>query len=305
MRRILLFLFLLAIGADFAVSEDHFSIGSRKYTLGDNAGAISELEKALTINPKNSAAESLLVIALAEEVMRLYEINDYENAAAHLKRLLKIVPDDPEMNQIAQEIERGLKMQQLTKESSPAAEEELSRLFQESWRYYETAAQEGVDIDRRISILRNLLITLAGSSVPLAELEKEYYLLLWEQDKEKPLPESAKVQMKPVTPNSGSSRMANRYLEQGRKFYSQGNYTEAIKNLNLALQESPGHANAKRLLAEVRLVTGIIFYRDNKISEAIREWEEVVKLDPHQTKAQHYLERAREKLARLKELKNQ
>ncbi|MDH5662096.1 MAG: tetratricopeptide repeat protein, partial [Elusimicrobiota bacterium] len=102
--------------------------------------------------------------------------------------------------------------------------------------------------------------------------------------------------------------------------YNKGKINEAIKQLEEVIKFNPQHRRAKELLAKVRdkvaeikkeekarmsretvdkrYFRGIDYYAEGQFNKAIKEWQEVLKLDPTHRGAKEYLKKARDKVAR-------
>jgi tetratricopeptide (TPR) repeat protein len=97
------------------------------------------------------------------------------------------------------------------------------------------------------------------------------------------------------------------YYQIGKVLSSQKKYEEALNQLN---RVEPGFRDVpnlivtvKKQLAEVHYVNGIKYYTEEKLDQAVQEWEETLKLNPQHTKAKGDIENALKLLQRLKEIK--
>jgi len=108
-----------------------------------------------------------------------------------------------------------------------------------------------------------------------------------------------------------------RFWEQGFSYYREGEYEEAIVEFEKILKLDPGNAQARRLVIELearmqeKIRPGKIedieesrrhhdnalrAYLQGRLEEAIREWEEALKLDPGNPTIESWLEGARREL---------
>lgn len=103
--------------------------------------------------------------------------------------------------------------------------------------------------------------------------------------------------------------------------YNNGKINEAIKQLEEVIKLNPQHRKAQELLAKVRekaadikkeerermiretverhYFKGIDYYAEGQFNNAIKEWEEVLKIDPTHSGAKEYLNKARDKIAQV------
>jgi tetratricopeptide (TPR) repeat protein len=93
----------------------------------------------------------------------------------------------------------------------------------------------------------------------------------------------------------------------GKLFSRERKLKEALEELS---HVDPGYRDAaellnamKKQLAEVHYVTGIKYYTEEKLDQAVREWEETLKLNPQHPKARGDIENALRVLQKLKEIK--
>jgi tetratricopeptide (TPR) repeat protein len=97
------------------------------------------------------------------------------------------------------------------------------------------------------------------------------------------------------------------YYQMGKMLSTQKKYQEALDQL---ARVEPGFRDvsdlvvvAKRQLAEVHYVKGIKYYTEEKLDQAVQEWEVTLKLNPQHPKAKGDMDNALKLLQRLKEIK--
>ena len=97
------------------------------------------------------------------------------------------------------------------------------------------------------------------------------------------------------------------YYQLGKALNAQKKYEEALTQL---AHVEPGYRDVsdlipsvKKQLAEVHYVNGIKYYTEEKLNQAVREWEETLKLNPQHPKAKGDMDNALKLIERLKEIK--
>jgi cytochrome c-type biogenesis protein CcmH/NrfG len=65
---------------------------------------------------------------------------------------------------------------------------------------------------------------------------------------------------------------------------------------------SPGYRGVDQALVREYLTRGMESFSTGHLDEAIRSWEQVLRIDPADTRAQGYLARAREQAARRRQM---
>lgn len=108
--------------------------------------------------------------------------------------------------------------------------------------------------------------------------------------------------------NSRAKELRNAsYYKQGKMMLVIKKYQEAIRLFNSAdpdyqdVRESK--LTAERSLAEVHYITGVKYFVNDEIEQAIKEWEKALALYPEHPKAKNDVENARGLLMKLKQLK--
>jgi tetratricopeptide (TPR) repeat protein len=101
-----------------------------------------------------------------------------------------------------------------------------------------------------------------------------------------------------------------RGLRRGQEFMRKGMHDEAVLEFKKILRDNPDQKDAKMLLdqlqgksdneafaSQVRQVIrkGLEAYQEDKIDEAVKIWEEALKLDPNNTSAKAYIKGAQER----------
>ena len=97
------------------------------------------------------------------------------------------------------------------------------------------------------------------------------------------------------------------YYQMGKTLHQQKKYEEALDQLE---RVDPGYRDvselivgAKRQLADLHYVRGIKYFTEEKLDQAIEEWQVTLKLNPQHPKAKDDMENASKLLQKLKEIK--
>lgn len=93
-----------------------------------------------------------------------------------------------------------------------------------------------------------------------------------------------------------------KYFKAGIDNYNAGEYLKAIENWNIALASDPLHKEMNEYLVKALVSQGILFYRQEKLKEAVDYWEKAAKLNPNEEKITLYIKRAKNKSKMLEEL---
>ena len=109
--------------------------------------------------------------------------------------------------------------------------------------------------------------------------------------------------------------LVNPHVTAGKDLFEKGNIDGAVIEFSKALARDPGNPVAKRYLSRVdslhvrkvvnrevkrRYLSGLEAYTMERYEEALREWGDVLELEPHHDKALLNIEKARRKLAAIR-----
>jgi tetratricopeptide (TPR) repeat protein len=101
------------------------------------------------------------------------------------------------------------------------------------------------------------------------------------------------------------------YYEQGMRFYQNQEYLQAVGSLKTALTYDPRCAQCREYIEKSETALKDLFYRkgldyfnDEKLEDAIRQWEVVYDMDPAYKDVADNLQKARELLQRLQEVES-
>ena len=90
----------------------------------------------------------------------------------------------------------------------------------------------------------------------------------------KPLPPDAKVQF-----DQASQQMAK--LGAARALFTEQKYSEAIANLQPLLDQDPENQNIRRMIVDARFNLGVLALRQERLQDAMREFDEVLAVNPN------------------------
>ena len=96
----------------------------------------------------------------------------------------------------------------------------------------------------------------------------------------------------------------------GKQQFEQRQYDESYRTLTLLAKVQPNYEDSAKLLQQARTRAidkhyseGIKLYRDEKLREAIREWQVVLEFDPNHANAKRNIEQAERLLRGLEQRK--
>jgi tetratricopeptide (TPR) repeat protein len=100
-------------------------------------------------------------------------------------------------------------------------------------------------------------------------------------------------------------RDAEALYESGLARFEAGDAEGAMRDWQRALESFPGHRESRERLCAEHLTRGLAAFSRGALEEAILSWETAVRLDPEDSRATGYLQRAREQLARSDEIREE
>ncbi|RKZ26212.1 hypothetical protein DRQ20_03490 [bacterium] len=254
------------------------------YKKGDYFNAIDAFSRALGLDPQNPLAlkwfdattramterrrEKGRVGRYIEEGMNYYKKGDYEKAISSWRKGLKI---DPANKTLQSYISRA------KKKIESIIDRELKRI--------EKLLKEGRAVDAK-GIMKSLL-----NKFPSYVRARKNFKEIQERIRKE----------------------AVKHLTEGEKLYRAGKYGEAEIEFEFALRLDSTLTRARKYLQLVKkkkrkvdvyelYMKGINAYTKDRLEEAIAYWEKVLEIDPAFEKARKNLERAREKLEKVKKL---
>jgi tetratricopeptide (TPR) repeat protein len=97
-------------------------------------------------------------------------------------------------------------------------------------------------------------------------------------------------------------REAERLYESGVAAMKADRKQEAIKYFELVWAIDPKNSGAVEYLKREYLMQGMEYFADGRLNEAVATWEEALRVDPDDERVHGYLTRAREQIARTKQI---
>jgi len=333
---------LLAIGAPARARPgaqkscyDYFHDGSRKYVAMDSAGAIADLEKAVSLNPALEAAKGLLIIILGEEALLHYKDGDFDAALPFLNKLIRYMPDDREIRSIYAEARRHVEKEQESAGEVVSVKERRHADFLQAWRNYLRIKAQGYSLADRLTFLHKISVRFQGTGVDARVVEEEiaevtrlsareegernfnqrfnaglrHYkrgqfteaIAVWETLREQN-PDHAMLRQYITRARADRARRIQTLADAAEKAREQGRWLDAIRNweLILALDRADTGATA-RITDTKKALTGLFdegvrFYRQGLHHKAIAQWREVLRLHPGYPGADASIERSSQEL---------
>ncbi len=297
-RKSIFYLFLLLLSvvllnacapvAKYAPPEEYLKKSSSLEQRGDIAAAIEELKIALTIDPSNDSAK--------EQLKRLSVIRDRE-AEKHYKAGLSLKESDqsaarkeflmalrikPDYQIVVDE----LKQQQLTMAESKLQSRTTRRTGARKAKGDEEEDEEEVGGGA----------DYLGVAISLYE-HGEYQAAINELLKARSrYPRSAEI-----------SRYLNlSYYNLGVLYYQKKDYVNALgmfSKVKRGSEKSDAYLKKARAMlknvADEYYKAGLKFYREQKLKDAIAQWNTVLEINPNHNKAKEYIQKSRKLLEAL------
>jgi tetratricopeptide (TPR) repeat protein len=268
-----------------SLADQHFKKGVSHYQSRSIPAARKEFLLTLYYSPDHSDALSYLKEKLNEEDYLLYEVKEGET----LKDIAKKVYNDPQKDSLIAYFNGLGKDPKLAPKTSlrlPLLETPQTKPVTEpretpgETREYSSELKEKIGKATASFKSKNYKETLSIT---------EEILLYNPSDKE-------------------ARELMNASYYQMGKVSSQGKkYPEALEQFN---RVDPGYqdvialkASVERQLAEAHYISGIKYFTEEKLDQAVKEWEETLRLNPQHPKAKADRENALRLLQKLKEIK--
>ncbi|MFH1379628.1 MAG: tetratricopeptide repeat protein [bacterium] len=311
----------------------YFKQGADFYARNDNQQAIRLLEEALTFYPQLEGARGLLLIALGEEALVLYQDGAYDKALPYLNKLLKLLPDDEEIKKYYQTARN--KHPQSTPEINVGdSSEQLKGKYRMDWMGYVGMGNDEMHILDRVTYLENMYAAYTGTMVGTEQIQKELNVLNIERKKllaqrsegdrlsralelyqEERLREAIEIwneylekKQDPYVERYRDEAQAalegklNAMLAQAVSLKDQGKWGQAVKFWKQALLLDPYDSSAKlgitAIHAELKKLfnAGVKKYQEQKYSDAVTSWQKVDAYYPGYQDIDVYINQARARL---------
>lgn len=302
-----------------------FIEGKKAYERGEYLKAKELLEIALKNNPESSEIKFLLTEVnnklkvvekqIFERADNYYKSGDYDRALEDYNSLVKISPENDlyrfrieNIQKIKEDLNEANNLFRVG-EYSEALDivEELLGLNPTDpnlQRFRDTIMER---LFAKISSLRNEADELIKKEDYRKAMSRLRTILKYS-------PDDSEVKSKLAFAEAKLSERVSRNFASGRNAYNAGNYREAIRLLQLVLDDDPANASARNLLNDARvkynqamvkdrekiqrdvasfISKGVEEYRRGNINKAIEYWHKVLEIDPGNDQARKYIARAR------------
>lgn len=302
-----------------------FIEGKKAYERGDYLKAKELLEVALRNNPESSEIKFLLTevnnkLRVVEKQMferadNYYRSGDYDRALEDYNSLVKISPENDlyrfrieNIQKIKEDFNEANNLFRVG-EYSEALDivEELLGLNPSDpnlQRFRDTIMER---LFARISSLRNEADELIKKEDYRKAISRLKTILKYS-------PNDSEVKSKLSFAEAKLSERVSRNFTSGRNAYNAGNYREAIRLLQVVLDDDPANVSARNLLNDARakynqvvvkdrekiqrdvasfISKGVEEYRKGNVNKAIEYWQRVLEIDPGNDQARKYIARAK------------
>ncbi len=286
-----------------ALADQLFMQGLVHYRNSSLPAAQREFALALYYDPEHAEAMTYLKVRLTEEDEMLYEVKPGDT----LGQIAKKIYNDPQKDFLIAETNHLGKDPKLAPKTvlrlpildvSPPGTGETKEVSRET-----------------IMDPKELLAEPKGSKEPKESPDyKETRTMMAKaelQFKAKKFSETAVIADDILSSDPSNKRARElkntSHYQMGKAFSAQKKYEEAIDQLS---RVEPGFRDtpdlilsAKKQLAEVHYVKGIKYYTEEKLEQAVQDWEETLKFNPQHPKAKGDMDNALKLLQKLKEIK--
>ena len=268
-----------------SVADQHFKKGVSHYQSRSIPAARKEFLLTLYYSPDHSDALSYLKDKLNEEDYLLYEVKEGET----LKDIAKKVYNDPQKDSLIayfNALGKDPKLAPRTTLRLPLLETPQTKPVTEPREMPGETGEYSAELKEKMG---KAMASFKGKNYKETLSITEEILLYNPADKE--ARELA----------NGSHYQMGKSLSQGKK------YPEALEQFN---RVDPGYqdvtalkASVEKQLAEAHYISGIKYFTEEKLDQAVKEWEETLRLNPQHPKAKGDRENALRLLQKLKEIK--
>ena len=103
-------------------------------------------------------------------------------------------------------------------------------------------------------------------------------------------------------PTEEQRREVERLYSRGVEAMTAGRNHDAIRYFELVWSIEPDHKDVKEYLKREYLMRGMEYFADGRLNEAVEVWEKALRVDPDDERVNGYLTRAREQIARTRQI---
>lgn len=307
-------------------SEKYFKQGLADYEKGDYKSAMENFSEALFLDSNNKQAKDYLEKA-GRKFLEEVEARRESERIEILKRAKAVIAE--RKKKVKEGYEKGIKQYKrgefLRAGEAFNAVLEIEPEHKEAKKYLELIEKRLQDIVNKgefesvgeLYYAQGIIFYIKGEwakAIP----QWENALKIYRSNKE--ISEFLKIAQKRKQEEEVFEKAEVLYRD-GLAQYNKGKINEAIKQLEEVIKFNPQHRKAQELLAKVRekvadikkeerernlretvdkrYFQGIDYYAEGQFNKAIKEWQEVLKIDPTHSGAKEYLKKARDKIARV------
>ena len=310
--------------AETMSSEEYFKQGLADCEVGNYRLAMENFSEALFLNPNNEQAKHYLEKA-GRKFLEEVEAKRESERKEILRRAETVIAE--RKKKVKENYEKGIKDYKRG-EFLRAGEEfkaalEIEPEHKEAKKYLELIGKRLEEIVNKGEFKTVGELYYAQGTIFYIKGEWEKAISQWENalkidSSNKELSEFIKIAKKRKQEEEVFEKAEVLYRE-GLAHYNEGKINEAIKQLKEVIKFNPQHRKAQELLAkarekvaamkveeeerrlretvEKRYFQGIDYYAEGEFNKAIKEWKEVLRIDPEHKGAKEYLEKARDKIA--------
>ncbi|NIM03380.1 tetratricopeptide repeat protein [bacterium] len=311
--------------AEEVSSGEYFEQGLADYDAGDYKSAMENFSEALFLDPNNEQAKDYLEKA-GRKFLQEVEARRESERIEILKRAKTIIAE--RKKKVKESYEKGIRHYKrgefLRAGEGFNAVLEIEPEHKEAKKYLELIEQRLQDIVNKgefesvgeLYYAQGIIFYIKGEWAK-AISQWENALKIYRSNKE--ISEFLKIARERRQEEEAFEKAEVLYRD-GLAHYNEGKINEAIKQLEEVIKFNPQHRKARELLAKVRekvdeikkeekarkiretvdkrYFRGIDYYAEGEFKKAIKEWREVLRIDPTHAGAKEYLKKARDKIAR-------
>ncbi|MBD3285444.1 tetratricopeptide repeat protein [candidate division WOR-3 bacterium] len=255
---------------------------------------------------------------------------DYLEAMNKAEAALAIDSTDSEAQKLASEAQQKFSQSVFSSTSSLRNSGEINALYEKGLEQYAGGDYKGAEetwnqIEKLAPKMKSVKVYKQKTSQKITEsvgdglrrletLEKQGRwrdALNLASSLQKMVPANQTIKSKISLYRSKIKTLSTQYQSEGIDYYNRGYYVKAQKSFNAVLSLDPNHSTAKNYLERIKAklqkkdvdeiyLQGVQAYTNHRYQEAVRYWEQVLKIDPGYQNATRNIQRAKEKLVQLK-----
>ncbi len=312
-----------------------YNNGVKYFEQGDLLKAKENLEKALQANPHLKKAKKKLAEVKSAIFQKIYEAKKKgktEFKKGNYKKAIKYFEEVLTYEKENDEIEDYLKLSEEARSALKEGKKLLkAKKYAEAMEKFNLVLELNKNDKKASNYIKQLLIEGKKQAskwfnqglnyYKKGDLKRAYIRFLSVVEIE-PNHQEARKMLNKVKAEI-DKKCASLY-KSAISYYERGSYKNAIREFEKILRLKNNYRDTRLLLTKARkryiaitakerqvieekiqqyLYAGIKLYRNGKLNEAIQEWKKVLKIDPDNSKATKYINRAKYKLKQLEKLK--